>query len=641
MRDPRNPFRMRASEQIASDTTFLRLFGSGVLDWIPQENTLSQPQIFRSAPGGGKTSMLRAFTPSSLVNLHASRNSEEHRELYSKMKSLGAVGDNGPQLLGVMLSCGKNYAALDDLPWDARQKERLFFAFLNCRILLSAMRSILQLHNLEYPQNLHRLAITGDPDVLADLGLPASGECAAIFEWARRTESNISQVLDSLDANPAAPPGHSDLSSLRLLKPAQLLLDGKPVVSHVLVMFDDVHKLAFSQRRSLGRALSGLRESADMWIAERLEALTSEELLEVGAKHGRDYGDVAQTLELYWRKYPNRFERTVLAIADKRVREAQQVDIDSFASCVQSSLETPDMRTDIEEAAAAVEVDVRSRWGDKERFREWLATTGTSEGTAYERAVSWQTTDILIARENRRTQLALEFALSPEELRKKDDSAARAAAELFLARRFRLPYYFGFSKLTSMASSNIEQFLATAGELFEESSSAAMLKKPYQLPAQRQHAILKRTAKQWWEQDILRSLPLQSEVRRFVESIGRFAQWQTYRPNAPYAPGVTGISITMAERDHLRDEELLARRSDLKRLAEVIAICLAHNILEAELDRSQGYERRMLLYLNRLLCCHFDLPLQYGGWRPRRPDELVRWMIDGFRPPASNEGRLV
>ena len=84
-------------------------------------------------------------------------------------------------------------------------------------------------------------------------------------------------------------------------------------------------------------ALSGLRESADMWIAERLEALTSEELLEVGAKHGRDYGEVAPTLEEYWRKYPQRFERTVLAIADKRVREAQPVDIDSFSSCVQSS----------------------------------------------------------------------------------------------------------------------------------------------------------------------------------------------------------------------------------------------------------------------------------------------------------------
>ena len=641
MRDPRNPFRMRASEHIASDNTFLRLFGSGVLDWIPTESTFSQPQILRSAPGGGKTSMLRVFTPGSLVNLHASRHSEEHRDLYSKMKGLGAVGDNGPEMLGVMLSCGKNYAALDDLPWDARKKERLFFAFLNCRVLLSAMRSMLQLHNLEYPQQLHRLAISGDPDTLAELGLPATGECTAIFDWARRTESGISRVLDSLDPHPDAPPGQSDLSSLRLLKPAHLLLDGEAVVSRVLVMFDDVHKLASSQRQSLGTALTGLRESADMWIAERLEALTSEELLEIGAKHGRDYGDTALTLESYWRRYPTRFERTVLAIADKRVREAQQVDIDSFASCVQSSLETPDLRAELEETAAAAEADVRNRWGDKERFREWIATTSASEGTAYERAVAWQTTDILITRENRRTQLAFDFALSPEELQKKDDSAVRAAAELFLAKRFRLPYYFGFSRLASMASSNIEQFLATAGELFEEASSAALLKKPYQLAGQRQHAILKRTARQWWEQDVLRSLPLRSEVRRFVESVGRYCHWETYRPNAPYAPGVTGISITMAERDRLRDEQFLAGRSDLKRLAEVIAICLAHNILEAELDRSQGYERRMILYLNRLLCCHFDLPLQYGGWRPRRPEEFARWVVDGYRPPTNSEERLV
>ena len=641
MRDLRNPFRMRLSENIASDTTFLRLFGSGVLDVIPEEDTFSKPQIFRSAPGGGKTSMLRVFTPSSLVNLHASRRSKEHKELYSKMKGLGVVGDSGPQLLGVMLSCGKNYAALDDLLWDARKKERLFFAFLNCRILLTAMRSALQLHNLEYPQQLKRLAMIGDPDVLADLRLPASGDCADIFEWARKTESDISQVLDSLDPHPATPPGHSDLSSLRLLNPTQLLLDGEPVVSRILVMFDDVHKLASSQRHSLGRALSGLRDSTNMWIAERLEALTTEELLEAGAKRGRDYYDVAPTLELHWRKFQTRFERTVLAIADKRVQVAQHVELDSFLSCVQSNLETPDLKTELEEVAAAAEADVRRKWGDKERFCEWLSTASDSEGTAYERAVSWQTIDILIAREVRRAQLAFDFILSPEELQKKDDSAVKAAAELFLADRFGLPYYFGFSKLASLASSNIEQFLATAGELFEEASSAAILKKPFLLPSQRQHAILKRTARQWWEEDVLRSLPLQEEVRRFVESVGRFARWQTYRPNAPYAPGVTGISITMAERGQLRDPGFLSDRKDLKQLAEVIGICLAYNILEADLDRSQGYERRMLLYLNRLLCCHFDLPLQYGGWRARKPDELALWMKDGFRLPASDEERLI
>ncbi len=641
MRDPRNPFRMRASEHIASDTTFLRLFGSGVLDLITEERPFSQSQIFRSAPGGGKTSMLRVFTPSSLVNLHASRNSEDHRDLYSRMRSLGAVDDSGPQLLGVMLSCGKNYATLDDLPWDDLKKERLFFAFMNCRILLSTMRSAMQLLNLEYPQQLGRLAMAADPDVLAELGLPPEGECTAIFDWARRTESEISQALDSLDPDPPAPPGHPDLSSLRLLNPAPLMLDGRPVVSRILVMFDDVHKLASSQRSSLKNALGGLRDSADIWIAERLEALTSEELLEVGAKHGRDYVDSAPTLEAHWGNYPHRFERTVLAIADKRVREAQPVDIDSFSSCIQSSLETPDMRKDVEAALATLEPEVREKWESNERFSDWLAATSESEGTAYERAVAWQTTDILICREIGKRQLPLGFPLTPEELQQRDGSSARSAAELFLARRFGLPYYYGVPKLASLASSNIEQFLAIAGELFEESSSAAVLKRPHQLSSKRQHIILKRTAKQWWEQEVLRSLPLQTEVRSFVESIGRFAQWETFKPNAPYAPGVTGISITMAEREKLRDEEVLAGRSDLKHLADVIAICLAHNILEARLDRSQGYDRRMLLYLNRLLCCHFDLPLQYGGWRAQKPEELARWMMDGYRPPSSDMSRLV
>ena len=129
MRNPRNPFRMRVSEKIASDTTFLRLFGSGVLDLIPEEDTLSQPQIFRSAPGGGKTSMLRVFTPSILVNLHANRRSKEHKDLYAKLKGLGVVGDSGPKLLGVMLSCGKNYAALDDLLWMLAKRKGFSMLF--------------------------------------------------------------------------------------------------------------------------------------------------------------------------------------------------------------------------------------------------------------------------------------------------------------------------------------------------------------------------------------------------------------------------------------------------------------------------------------------------------------------------------
>ena len=343
MRDPRNPFRMRASEHIASDTTFLRLFGPGVLELIPTEEPFSKIFVIRSAPGGGKTSILRAFTPRSLVNLHANRLHEDFRELYGKMKDLNVIDDNGPQLLGIMLSCGKSYATIDDLPWDLRYKERLFFGLLNCRIFLSTIRSALQLRNLVYPDDLVRLSIQGDPDICRVLGVPENGSGKEIFQWASHVEGEISKTLDSLDPQPPKAVGQSDLASLQLLKPNNVLIDQKPVASRVLVMLDDVHKLAPWQRRCLGNALGELRDGAATWVAERLEALGSEELLEEGAKLGRDYIENATTLEKYWRQHSSRFLRTVSAIADKRVREAPQIEIDSFGGCVPSALETPEM----------------------------------------------------------------------------------------------------------------------------------------------------------------------------------------------------------------------------------------------------------------------------------------------------------
>ena len=643
MRDPRNPFRMRASEHIASDTTFLRLFGPGVLDLIPAEEPFPRLFIFRSAPGGGKTSLLRAFTPSSIINLYANRVHDEYKELYAKMKHLGAVDDRGPQLLGIMLSCAKNYATLDDLPWNPRYRKRLFFSLLNCRVLLSTMRSALQLRSLEYPNDLSRLSMKGDTDICRALGLPESGRGDEVFEWASNIEAEISKVLDSLDPQPPDAIGHSDLSSLQLLRPAQVLIDDTPVASRLLVMLDDVHKLSPSQRLNLGKALSEMRDGAATWLAERLEALRSDELLDIGSRRDRDYSENAATLEMYWREYPKRFQRTLSAIADKRVREAQQTEIDSFGTCVPNALETPDMTNSLEEACVATRERVKASWSDKERFQYWLVAAEATDGTAYERGVAWQVLDILIARENRNRQLSfdLDLPLSPEELKRRDDSAVKAAAELFLADRFRLPYYFGFPKLVSLASSNIDLFLTIAGELFEEASSAAILGKSCQLSVERQHEIVKRAARRWWDQDVLRGLPLQVEVRRFIEAIGRFGRRQTYQANAPYAPGVTGISITMAERDQLRNEKFLSSRPDMSRLSRTLGICLAHNLLEAVLDHSQGYDRRMVLYLNRFLCCHFDLPLQYGGWRAKKPQELALWALRDVGDHSNDGERLL
>ena len=171
----------------------------------------------------------------------------------------------------------------------------------------------------------------------------------------------------------------------------------------MLVMFDDVHKLASSQRVSLGTVLTENREFVPTWVAERLEALTSDEMLDLGSKQGRDYEDSAQTLELYWRGHRNRFEQTVLAIANKRVREAQQVEVGSFSNCIQNSMDTPDMRTQLEKASDRARIQVLDKWGENPRFEEWLHATNTDYENDYDRGIAWQSLDILATRESQKT----------------------------------------------------------------------------------------------------------------------------------------------------------------------------------------------------------------------------------------------
>jgi hypothetical protein len=69
MKDIRNPFRLQTAESIDSDADFLRLFGYGVLDLLPNDALSGRPLFIRSAPGGGKTSLLKLFTPSVLQHL--------------------------------------------------------------------------------------------------------------------------------------------------------------------------------------------------------------------------------------------------------------------------------------------------------------------------------------------------------------------------------------------------------------------------------------------------------------------------------------------------------------------------------------------------------------------------------------------
>ena len=640
MRDTRNPFKLRRAENIDTDTTFLSLFEPGILDVIAEDGLPETVQLIRSAPGGGKTSLIRVFTPSVLRRLFMRR--FEDQDLFARLQRLGVIDDRGPRLLGVSLLCGRNYAGLEDLRLQSAVHTRLFLGLLNARIVLAVLRSALTLKDLEYPADLGRLTVLQPPEDSqrgpVGLDYPCSG--TALYEWARSVEKTICDALDSFGPlRVTSLPGLDSLFSLSILQPQNLTIDDVPVADRILIMMDDIHMLTSGQRALLVERVVEARSKTGIWIAERFEALSTQELLASGSMQGRDRHPPIE-LEWYWRRRHERFEKYVIRIADRRVRASIETELDAFRSCLQDSIDTAEYADAFERAIRVIRRRINQRSPQIARFRDWIAEREQCAGNPRERATAWRALEILIERRLRRRQKGLFEDAAPipsQELTKEADSAVNNAAELFLAREFDLPYYFGAERIARLASLNIEQFLGLSGGIFEEVIAAELIRTGATvISAGRQHVLMKKAAHAFWS-DIPNKVRHGREVRAFLDSVGRFAQWYTYRVSAPNDPGVGGTAIRMSERQILINKELLAKRPDRQRFADLLASALAHNYLVADLDYSCKGDMWMVLNLNRLLCVYFDLPLGYGLYKERPLDELCSWVEEPFVAPQQEE----
>jgi hypothetical protein len=640
MRDVRNPFRLQTAESIDSEGDFLRLFGHGVLDLLPTNALTGRPLFIRSAPGGGKTSLLRLFTPSVLQHLVVmTKSSVDVKDLFTKLKGLGAVSDHDVNVLSIMLPCGKTFPALADVGLQRPRAKRLLLALIDARIIMDALRAVLIARRLRFPDDLCRLTLQAPLDnEIPGLSLPCDGH--AVRRWAETVEQGVCDIIDTLiPADGRGPSGHDALLSLRLLDANSVHLDGKPVDTRWLVSFDDMQKLVPTQRAALLEVVVEQRSRSTVWMAERFEALTTDELLGSGALSGRDLGDVI-ALEHEW-KVKRRFEPAVRLIADRRARMAADVAganaPDSFVPTidVEANLEGEIWQPKIQNALSVVRARVERFAEGKNQYVEWVNSRASAQGSPREQLIGWRALEILIQRHARKKQLTLALEpLSRDELEDKDGSDVRGAAELFLSKEFGFPYYFGFHRLASLASYNVEQFIRLAGDLFEESLAAAVMRRPPHLSPDRQERILGE-AYQARVLDLPRRAKNGRDVLKFIDAVGKFCHHVTHRPNAPYSPGINGIAISMEERKELIDPKKLAQNPAIKAFADLLGTALAHNFLHAEIDYKVKGNTFMVLYLNRLLCPKYELPLGFGSFRERPLRELMAWAEKGFRAPNS------
>lgn len=622
MRTFRNPFRARASEQFGDTLSFLRNFGPGVLDLLP-ESIWDRPFILQSAPGGGKTSLMRLFAIDSLEQIHRRR--ADFPDLVSYLEELGALTPAGPTHLGIMIGLDKDFRSLLDLRIPSEQSSALFFRLLDARIMQAVVRAALSVAHVDDPAALSLVPLRPVHEVESVAELVGGVRGDQILAWARKNERAVLRPLDSL--LPVAVNVEGDallpLTSLRLLSLARFRVGDVELPHRPLIMLDDGHELGQVQRRALLERLPDRTLEVARWYSERFEALDNDELM-VGNILGRDFELLE--LESRARQSKARFDKVMLDVADKRARPT----LFDYADLEQSFREL--VEVDPLDMLGGRDDQILDQLNERvgaiaeghERYVDWLAAAEGAHG--YDGAVFLRALEVIIRKDLRRAQKEIfEMPLTLEEM---DSQRSRVVqpAKLFLAKEFDLPFYCGPETLAKLGSENMEQFLRLAGDVFEQVLAEITLRRsPPRLDALAQDRIVRRASERYW-----RELPSRVRdgvsVRRLVSAIVSLSQNETFRETAPYSPGVTGTAMLMSDRERLLDAAEREAIPGSDALFSALGSAIAANVLSVELDYSSKNQRVMVIYLNRLFCPRFQLPLGRGGFRERKLEAMAKWM---------------
>ncbi|HEY5592593.1 MAG TPA: hypothetical protein VIK55_16455 [Paludibacter sp.] len=634
-----NPFFARASEYIELDDKFLNLFSPEVLNIFNNNPVWNKVTILRSSPGGGKTTLLKMFTPQILKKLKGTSKHDEHnREIYTELKKIGVYDDDGNiKVIGSLVPFNNEYASIEFLNLNEAQKARVFFSLINIRIILSTLQSISVLHDFKSITDYNRISFAFPNSLNLPVSIRSIANGLELYKWACDQEEIICKEIDSVYTDKHRTiEGTDSLYSLDLLAPSNFSINGQNIQEKILVMLDDVHNLTTFQRNHLVKSIIQKRPSVNTWVAERLKALTMDELFSEGNTEGRDMNTIH--IEKFWSKKHAAFEKFAKSVANRRMALALNTPRE-FASYLMEDFEDEDTKK-IQEAIITVQTRVIETYGSSDRYKGWISNKENLKVDAYEKLSEWRCLEILLYRDRNKAQQRLSFdgddLLKDEELKEQQGSDVRTAAQLFLNKEFQIPFYYGISKVCRLSSFNIEQFLSISGYLFEEIKNNEIKRivnsnHKIEISSKRQEQIIKNVVNKIKWNELTNKIPNFIKTKTFIDSIGEFCHSETHSPNAWNSPGLNAIAILMTDRALLKDEALKNKSHPYYELAKCIADCISYNLIDFELNYNCKNKTWMLLYLNKMYCAKYNLPMNNGGFKEKKLIELLGWYKSGFK----------
>lgn len=650
MRSYRNTFRHRTSDQHSDDgqVKFLRSFAPDVIDLLP-DGRWSQLLVIRSAPGAGKTSLLRAFDLRTLKIV--CEDPQNYEALSERLINVGAIQDDMPRKLGVRISMRSYFRDLTDLQFAPEGARKLFFCLLDAQIIIEFLQVLIKNFRLSSPVELNRVQLIPENSHSIWKDRLGGTRGSDLWAWSTTMDDSIRKLIDSVLpismealSSKKTLSGHCELYSLKALSDSEIVIDGDNTGLQPLLMVDDGQWLDASQRQSLLDALVERDLRIARWYTERHEACNPDEIIGDGEpsrcyeilgleKTTRRMG--CTLIPGQRRRKARRYEIILHDVANRRAsKPLRDLGDDSdtpFTDYLDSSTQTsgdayttPQGNKRLIHAIETISARVVKLTQNKPRYRLWIGEIPST--ISQETAIRWREVEVLVKRDMSKPQCQLfNLPLDDKEIKLRSSSAIRDAARLFLHREFKVPYYCGADMVAKLGDHNFDQFLRLCGDLFDEMLTRLILCQNPEVSTQKQEQIILEASRRTWS-EIPKRRSHGRDIQLVLSRIGLLAEKETHRHTAPYAPGVSGVALSMSEYRQLLDPKFRVRTPGAHDLLNALSGAIGHNLLYASWDYQCKGDEWLVLYLNRLLGVTHSLPIGLGGWRPVKLEEMCSWL---------------
>lgn len=608
----KNPFAIRASERIETDERFLELFSVEPLSYLEDNNandslwgTLT---YILSSPGAGKTTLLRLFSPSVLKRVTA----KSTNLIFRKLCKLSVKETNGQILkCGVYLQMGRDYEFLeDDELFSLREQRRYFLSLLNTRVVLATLKTCMTLAGIKYTE-LHRVTYTPEEPIKQFGEIRESYTGKELLDWATRQERKVCEFLDNFVVPADGIDGNDELFALDAMKAEWFRFDNTPLCSEFIFQIDDAHKLTDRQKRIIRSEVAERRIHATLWVAERLETLSTEDILSDNNIQGRDYQIIR--LENLSQSLFNKMAKGIASMRSKVSYDG--TDLFTYLS----EISTENYSAVYSEASKKyfAKLQALASYPNYE-----ACVKAISQESPYDRAKHSRAMLIYASREDNSPRL---FGYDYKEMMSilsKDYNDY--AEELLPGEISKLPQYYGKQTLIDLASGNIEQFLSISSKMYELLLSKKIMDTArYDLTPEDQDKIVSDYCKNHLKD--IKQLKRGNKIYAFLMQLIAFCHEQTFNPTYSYRT-VSGFAIKEENSGQYGQDGFWFQAADNEELAVLLKDCLANNLLY-KVIRTQGRKDQnwAVFYLNEWLCAYAQLPLRRGGWRKLSLAQLKQW----------------